>query len=289
MKREEFEIAGAAVFFEFMSRNGASWFFCEAQPRKRNGERGAPIATKFGMRFAFPQSKILNAFEQLSSRLERLGKSRVDLQTRESPSKIGARVILIDDVASNQLDAIRAFWSGPLAIIETSPENYQVFIIAPRGLNSTEYLRAARFLADRFDGDLGACSPGQLHRFPGSPNWRPALVTAGRPFITRLVACYEAEEGFDLRDQLNEMLSGSAAAQERIEVALRANDNSAAAFGWTIQQLKRGIAHDAILAGLQTRWLGHHDRDDWPSRTLHNALQVLGIREARYSAGSINR
>lgn len=288
MKREQFETAGAAVFFEFMSRNGASWWYCEAQPRKLNGERGAPIASKFGMRFAFNHSKILNAFEKLSSRLERLGKSRIDLQTRESPSDNGARVILIDDVQGHQLDEVRAFWSGPMAIIETSPENFQALLISPRGLNSEEYLRASRFLAARFEGDLGACALGQLHRFPGSPNWKPSIVSDGRPFITRLVACYEGEEGFDLRAQLNEMLSGSAAAQGRIHVARQSTDNSSAAFRWTLQQIKRGTTHDAILAGLQTRFLSHHDSKDWPARTLHNALHVLGIREARYSAG-INR
>lgn len=288
MKKNQLQLAGAECFFEFMANGGAAWWFCEAQPRKRNGERGAPIASNFGMRFAFQHSKIVDAFEQLSLRLARLGKSRIDLQTRESPSTTGARVILIDDIEGNQLDAIRAFWSGPLAIIETSPENYQAFLIAPRGLNSSEYLRAARFLAARFDGDLGAAVPGQLHRFPGSPNWKPSIVSSGQPFITRLIACYEGEDDFDLIDQLETMLSGSAAAPARSravrQVRPGASDNSAAAFRWTLQQLDRGTSHDLILAGLQTRWLAHHDAQDWPARTLHNALHARGARATRYQA-----
>ena len=292
MKKDQFELAGAEQFFEFMEVNGAAWWFCEAQPRKLNGERGAPIASKFGMRLAFNHARILNAFEQLSSRLERLGKSQIDLQTRESPSKFGGfvRVLLIDDVVRYQLDEIRAFWPGPLSIIETSPENFQSFLISPRGLTADEYLKCAQFLASRFGGDLNAARPRQLHRFPGSPNWKPSIVSDGRPFITRLIACFEGEEGFDLADQLDEMLGGSAAAPARPRAVRQARpgvgDNSSAAFAWTLRQLDLGTPHDAILAGLQTRWLGHHDAKDWPARTLHNALHARGARTVRYSAGN---
>lgn len=246
------------------------------------------------MRFAFHHTKILSAFQQLHSRLERLGKSRIDLQTRESPSRNGSRVILVDDISSDQIDLIRGFWPGPLAILETSTENYQALLVSPQPLSSDEYLRAARFLAHRFFGDLGAVACGQLHRFPGSPNYKSSAVSNGNPFITRLIAIWDGEEGFNCESELAEMLSSSASATAPDVVPRRArpraphkrdeggSDNSSAAFRWTLQQLAAGTSHELILAALQTRWLAHHDAEDWPVRTLHNALHIRGARATRY-------
>lgn len=291
MNKEELERAGALRFFDFMASHGPAWWFCEAQPRKRNGERGAPVAGKFGMRFAFHHSKILSAFEQLNSRLERLGKSNIDLQTRESPSKGGSRVILIDDISSDQIDSIRGFWPGPLAILETSPENYQSLLVSPRCLSPHEHLKAARYLAIRFNGDVGAVASGQLHRFPGSPNFKTSAVRNGHPFITRLVAIWDGEEGFNSESELSEMLSSAltavnvpsrARAQPRAPHKPGGLDNSSAAFRWTLHQLDAGTSHELILAGLTTTWLGHHDAHDWPARTLANALYIRGERATRY-------
>lgn len=290
MKREEFIVYGADRFFEFMGQHGAQWWFCEAQPRKKDGQRGAPIAARFGMRYAFADSKVLDGFERLSARLECVGKHRVDLQTRESPARQGSRVVLVDDLAATQIDPVRAWWSGPLAILETSPENFQALLVASRPLSRDEHFRAARFLAARFDGDPGAAAVDQLHRFPGAPNFKSAALVNGKPFVCRLVGLFEAEEGFDLEATLNEAL-GACACPARPAPRLRpasANapdaDNSAAAFGWTLRQVQLGVRYEAILTELRASWLGHHDPHDWPARTLHNALHVLGMRSSRYDA-----
>lgn len=291
--RREMELAGADRFFEFMAKNGVPKWICDAQPRKKDGQRGAPLGRHFGFEYPVSNENLLDGFAELHFRLERVGKKRIDLQTKEAPTENGWRVILIDDLPGNQLDAARLFWPGPLAIMETSPENYQALLVAPRELNYQERLQAARFLVARFNGDPGAAAPDQLHRLPGSRNWKASAIADGRPFLTRLIACYDAEEGFDLADQLEEMLSGSAAAPATAPARPRAvrqaapgsSDNSGEAFRWALRQLARGTSHDVILAGLQTRWLGHHDARDWPARTLHNALHARGARPTRYQAG----
>lgn len=59
------------------------------------------------------------------------------------------------------------------AIIETSPGNYQHFYACDRKLTSSERFAIQKNLAQKFDGDPGATGGNQLHRIPGSVNYKP--------------------------------------------------------------------------------------------------------------------
>lgn len=291
MRQSEF--LDAQKFFEFCGARGARWWFVEAQPRKQNGQRGAPIGRFFGARFAVYFDKVPAKFLALARTLERAGKRQVDLQTRESPALAGARDVLVDDVDGFQLDPLRAWWPGAGAILETSPSNFQAVLLSPRTLTDGERARLAHAAAIRFEGDLGAAGAGQLHRFPGSPNFKRSALVNGQPFCCRLVSLFDGESpAFSVSELLAEVPSNLPTEHHRVgrraAVETAAGDNSARAFAWTLDQLRNGVSHDEILAGLRAAWLSHHDPVDWPARTLANALHALGQAPSRYSSRSLD-
>lgn len=292
MTEYSFKKEAVDKFFNFFGGHGVVWFFVDGQPRLKTGpncgQRGAPVGALFGCKWAVHHSKCAAGFERLAARLANRGKQNVDLQTRESPGAAGARLLLIDDLMEHSVGDLMTWWSGPLVVMETSPNNFQALLVSPRGLTKTEQSICQASLAKKFEGDAGATGAGQLHRFPGSPNFKGA--GAASPFICKtLVQCDGEDAGFE---QLNELLNDGSldrsstpawrAPARRGGVATGASDNSARAFRWTVAQIKNGASYVAILDHLQNEFLAHHDPDDWPKRTLQNALFSLGIAEKRY-------
>lgn len=291
---------GADRFFAFLKEHGIDWFFIDGQPRKLDGERGARIAAIFGFARAVHVNRVLAGLEEIGGRFERARKRRVDLVTRESPPRTGSRLVLADDVCvsvsqADPLDDIRRWWAGPMVVIETSPENFQVLLVSPRPLSDAEHLCVARFIAERFESDRGAATGARFHRFPGSPNYKGKL---GDPFFCRLVALFYGDDEDATFSALEEALNASAGEASVLAMPERrggrANkqaqldaDSSAKAFGWVLRQLHAGISHDVILQGLlDPQRLRHHDPNDWPRRTLHNALHAMGQLSSRYRSSS---
>jgi RepB DNA-primase from phage plasmid len=289
-------LEAAHAFFEFMGGQGVNWFFVEAQPRLKTGpkagKRGAPIGAKFGFQFACRHQDMVAGFKELSKRLAAGGKYRVDLQTRESPGREGARVILVDDLGQDELGRLKGWWSGPIAALETSEDNHQALLISPVGLNDGELSTCQKGLVQMFSADAGAAGVRQLHRFPGSPNFKSAAVVNGQPFFCKLVYTLVGETGG--RKQIQELLSNppsaapartrtrrAAADRRSIDIG---SDNSRKAWAWTLDQIRKGVGHQQILEGLKTKYLAHHSDSDWPKRTLHNALHFLGLVPTRYKA-----
>lgn len=286
----------AEKFFKFLGDHGVEWFFIEAQPRlktgPKTGQRGAPIGALFGSKWAVHHDKCAIAFTRLAARLAARGKQNVDLQMRESAARVGARLLLIDDLLEHSVEDLQTWWSGPLVVMETSPHNFQALLVSPRGLTEIEKSKCQESLAKKFEGDPGATGSSQLHRFPGSPNFKESAKTSGCPFICRSLVQDDGEdEGYE---QLAELLNGKAidrsstlawrAPARRGGVASGTGDNSAQAFWWTIAQVKNGTSYDTILNRLATVYVAHHDPDDWSHRTLHNALYSLGILQNRYAS-----
>lgn len=289
-------IEEAERFFEFFERCEVGWWKIEALPRKVDGSRGAPIGARFGSKDAWPSRlAAANAFE-LYRCVVAAGRGRrgVDLVCCESPRRAGSRILLLDDLDGIQVDELLNWWSGPLVVLETSHNNHQALLVAPRPLARGDHLSALKALAKRFDGDSGACSSGQLHRFPGSLNFKVSCIDSGKPFRTLTVEMRAAEIGA-AAGQLDELLAveqrviSASRSRKRTNAAMaqarQIKSNSEAAFAWTLEQLKAGVSHERILEELSTRWLAHHNPRDWPARTLHNALYVLGLVPSRYRSG----
>ena len=96
--------------------------------------------------------------------------------------------IFLDDLTLDQTRRLYREGFEPSAVIETSPGNYQVWVCV-----SCVYIRAshataiARYLAERFGGDLSCCHYRHYGRMVGFPNVKEQYRDAtGRYPITRL-------------------------------------------------------------------------------------------------------
>lgn len=96
----------------------------------------------------------------------------------------GSRIVLLDDVKSPEPVLV----GHACAVIETSTGNYQQLYVAARDLTNKErHILQKRCCAliwgKGANADAGATAGHQLHRWPGSVNWKPGR----NQFITRLV------------------------------------------------------------------------------------------------------
>lgn len=296
-----FDAPGAIEFFQFFEKYGLSWWWLEAIPRQfnRDGSAQKPIAKFNGLaRPICGSAGMIKYINRLKITLAEKNKGRSDLYIRESPGvNIWHRVILVDDVKQEYLDELLFYWSGPAAVIETSSCNYQTLLISPKGLLSHDATRVTKNLAIRFCGDTKAARATQLHRFPGSPNFKKSrLIEGGQPFITKLFRLIDGES--DGREQIDELLKSNISItkkakkipQKKFTQKSRLGEvdssPSAIAIRWAMSALVSGVSSDAVLSALEGRFLGHHDPQDWPKRTLHNAEFFLGCREKKYEVNA---
>lgn len=181
------------------------------------------------------------------------------------------RLLLIDDVPKHLLDALPA----QAIVLETSPETYQVTLIAHRALNKDERKAAQRTLVWQFQGDPGAMASNQLRRLPASLNNKPKLQEA---FVTRIVKLpndlnavlsanetdWLIEEGQRSVGSRKQVKSNADAAAPTVTTNAtsdeKAPDNSESVqeFRWAREQLRRGadkaklrvqLAHKAHARG----------------------------------------
>lgn len=287
-------------FFEFLASAGVKFWLVRAQPRKIDGRRGAPLGARMGFEFGVPAARAAEAAAKLLAKLRdrdggRRAKRGVDMVVTESlhmrdRRELPGRVLLLDDLDGIQVDEALAWWRGAAATIETSVGNHQVLLVSPLPLERAALLDARRGVVKRFGGDAGAVGIGQLHRFPGSENWKPALLEAhGQPFVTRLAELRPAVDLKGAANQVRELLAAPPAAPALVRPAPQApggagaGDNSRQAFAWTCAQVRAGKDEDWLLEELW-RLYGHsgHRREDWTQRTLRAARQrVAGVAAAR--------
>ncbi len=289
------------LFFDALEKFGCEWWIINAQLRKKDGERGAPIGDKFGSKLAWHTSKAAVAANELESRVVKTGRARygIDIVCTESPRADGARKSLfIDDLNSDRLSDLLAWWGGSSIVLETSRGNHQCLLIASSLLPHPR-LELTRKIVIKFGGDSAAVSTGQLHRLPGSKNNKPACLASGGPFITKLSGInygqadtqkweqelVESKSPLECKPKMEKTaaITGSSAEQLTKETGY---DNSALAFAWAIRELKNGTSEAEVLHGLTFKWLSHHSSRDWPIRTLHNALHAIGLKENRYRSAS---
>ena len=88
------------------------------------------------------------------------------------------RFILIDDVTKDALSQIKQDGLTPTVVIETSPDNFQVWITA----SSNEWpeqvsTELGRLLASKYGGDPGSTDALHLGRLPGLRNKKPKYQT----------------------------------------------------------------------------------------------------------------
>lgn len=100
-------------------------------------------------------------------------------------------VFCLDDLKKADIEKMK--WDGikPLAVVETSPENYQVWVgfkncfgYPERQLTVTQWRLVIDYLHDQYGGDPAALVPGHQFRVPGfrridKPEWVAQLTETG--------------------------------------------------------------------------------------------------------------
>jgi hypothetical protein len=86
----------------------------------------------------------------------------------------GLQYVLLDDLTRPQLHHIKADDLRPCLLLETSPNNYQAWLILPDCPADREEAKVAcRTLADRYGADLSSAEPDHVGRLPGYTNRKP--------------------------------------------------------------------------------------------------------------------
>jgi hypothetical protein len=286
-------------FFDFLGRHGILSVRLAAQTRKKDGQRGAPLG------FGQPGRRVAEAppvrtgaaaglAPKLLEYLEHMTKKNLELVTSAAEDSQGlSKSILIDDLDRDGVLLVKTKWRGPGVILETSPGNYQSVLILPAGLDRTDRTRITRQLVELAGGDTGAAGPNQLHRLPGSVNYKAALA---EPFVTRLVEYFTGTGDGVQPVKPAPVVHRPAALAARLGVvqplkkwkwSTPAESVSQEAFRLAVEMLAAGSTSDQVEVTLSApEWLRHHDSEDWPARTCRGAGEFL--RRVRAKQG-INR
>ncbi len=283
----------ADLFFEFFADHSVKWWNIDIQPRLSNGDRGGKLGAIFQSAFPWPSHRCSAAAAALEARVIAAGKGKRGLDgiCSESPSAAGRRVVLIDDLDELTVDSVFEWWNGAGAAIQTSPGNFQVFLISPDGLGDKHHLITSN-LCRKFGGDPASTGSGQMHRYPGSKNYKLELIDAGlAPYVTQLhllrtgsAELASRQLGVMLTSDSNTVPSGRPIARLRDRPKMKGADNSREAWAWTLENLVLRTPESEILLTLATRFIGHHSPHDWPQRTLENAKNFLAGNDRRFTS-----
>ena len=304
----EIDFPGLEEFIEFFHDHGVRFFFIEAMQRRHDKSHSGGICQtvnyKKGKEEIYPfkgpfgSRKLHFTLRCLQSFLNRHKRFHYDLYIKSSARGYKYhRTILIDDLNEPQIKLLMDYWTGSIALIETSVNNYQAILIVADelGLKASERTSIGRHLAIKFDGDKKATAANQLHRFPGSPNHKRTVTEGELPFVTRLVQLRRAktiEAGADVLSVLKAQprvtfpkKSKPAREVSHLVEGGRDETNSGKAFRWAMAKIKAGKSDGEIGVGLQSIFgVGHTDDPHWIPRTIFNARAILARSPDRYWA-----
>jgi hypothetical protein len=97
---------------------------------------------------------------------------------------------LVDDLKAAAIARMKAEGFAPVAVVETSPGNFQAWLKHGETLAEAASTRAAKLLAERFGGDLGSADWRHFGRLAGFTNPKPnrRLASGLQPFARLLEA-----------------------------------------------------------------------------------------------------
>jgi RepB DNA-primase from phage plasmid len=212
---------------------------------------------------------------------------------------------LIDDLTADAIERMKADGFEPAVVVETSPDNFQVWLNHGQVLEATMSTRAAKHLAERFGGDPSSADWRHFGRLAGftNPKRERQLPSGMRPFA-RLrsakgrVYSHAAEflgrisedeqqqretvkgEQPQTRQRRRKERVGVKALKEFHDDAIYAGDlhradmawaKHAAGCGMTLEQIKA-----ELLNGRDLSKKGDHKRQvEYVTRTAEKALRVL--------------
>ncbi len=91
---------------------------------------------------------------------------------------------LIDDLAADSIERMRADGFEPAVVVETSPDNFQAWLNHGQVLEAAMSTRAAKALVERFSGDPSSADWRHFGRLAGftNPKRERQLPSGQRPF-----------------------------------------------------------------------------------------------------------
>lgn len=329
MHHSEIEYAGLQAFIEFFEHYGIEFWQIEAMKRMPNGKHEGAICqhmfyyhptkkTETGdplkvYPYAGPigSRKLNYTLRRLQSSLLSRGRFGFDLYIKASPrGTMYYRTILIDDLKQSKIDELMNYYKGPIAIIETSPGNYQAILIITDefGLSRPKRLNVGKQFAALFDGDYRAVSGNQLHRFPGSPNMKKSVSKDPEkcepPFHARLIQLRHLIDADAESQTLRSLAVLPPPPRPGVAATLTAKTTPATrptpgpaggltwsekAFRWTLRMIKKGATDQQLAAGLHALFVVPHPQKKhtgdghWIPRTIFNARAVSTGSPLRYS------
>ncbi|MEK6476023.1 DNA-primase RepB domain-containing protein [Catalinimonas sp. 4WD22] len=191
---------------------------------------------------------------------------------------LSMRYIFIDDISKDQLASVRQI--KPVIIMESSPDNYQAFLkLKETPKSREEALHICRFIAERFNADLGSADPDHLGRLPNFANRKPKYQSEGGlfPFV-------KLQYAFNQISNISPP-SGGLCSNDHFPAAKRIPqksfaDRSREDFAITCQMLKRGCSDQEIYETLILRDKAVEKRKHGPKyvwTTIKNAKKRLNL------------
>lgn len=306
-KSEGVKAGDRSKFFDWWSQFSEFSHF-DFQSRKKDGVRGGLLSTlvrgKGQSQIAVCTESTGAAMDRLKSDLvNKMRSQRVDrVEGVVRAAEVGGRhkTIFVDDLRIEMVDELKKFWCGPGAILETSLGNFQAILIASCTLDREQRSIVQKALCTRFDGDVNSAkNPVQLHRYPGSVNWK-----TGEPFETSLHSLLQEvdeasarlltesliKDGSILIDkQVNKAAPVAAVSgifRRGLQVATgelagvqfnRTGDASNDAYRFAMASVRRGF-DDALIeyyVEQQFNQLGKHQRFIWAKSTVAAARKFI--------------
>lgn len=183
--------------------------------------------------------------------------------------------LLGDDITPSQLPFVRKL--APSLIMETSPENYQVFLrLEDMPENEAAATQLCRLFARQYQADLGSADALHVGRLPGFTNRKPKHQQPGGlyPFVKVAYAQPQASSfsppkgGLCLSDPLeikDEIPKGK----------LPGRDRSREDFAIACRMIREGATDEEIFMVLSKREKGRH-RPRYIRLTIRNARRAVG-------------
>jgi RepB DNA-primase N-terminal domain len=212
---------------------------------------------------------------------------------------------LIDDLTSEALERMKHTGFTPALVVETSPGNFQAWLNHGKVLPKDTSTVAARTLAERFGGDLGAADWRHFGRFAGFTNRKDKYRQPNGLFpYVRLVHAtgqvYEMANPFtqdvesrvaatriraeQRRKAILESGKSNMATAKRIEDFREdpryAGDGNRIDLAFAVHALSHGIPEGEVRSAIAGRDLSHKGTEkrqmEYIERTIEKALRTVG-------------
>lgn len=209
---------------------------------------------------------------------------------------------LIDDITRDAVERMKREGFPPCVVIETSPANFQAWVNHGRVLSKAESTAAARWLAERFGGDMSSADWRHFGRLAGFTNRKEKYRGGdGRfPFVGLDVAssCHvvthlprHASRRVGLPRAMV-VQDGTARTVEDFRDSLKyGGDGNRADLAFAIYAISRGETQSTIEAAIRSRDLskkGNQRRQmDYVQRTIRKAMTA--VRSPRSPAKACDR